>query len=105
MLKYITSLVGIFLCVYSFGQTYAYSFKGDVDADKATTIENRIMEMPDVVSCKVKVKADSGKGELIIVIDKGDKRGEADEQFKAKDVKGLLIGQGLEPIQFIQLKD
>ena len=105
MNKFLSTCLILFILPYTYSQTYSYSFSGKLDSESIIDIEQSCIKMTDVTSCKARVKKDSDKGEIIIVLNNSDRRAEADNQFKAKDIKELLLENGLLPINFMKIKD
>ena len=100
-------LVTFFLALFStaFSQNISYSFEGQLDQSSINKLEKDCANMLTVQSAKVKYKEDSQKGEIIIVlIVKEGQRAEEDNQFKATDIKRILIDSGLTPGEFRKLQ-
>ena len=97
----------LFLLLFStaYAQNYSYSFDGELDQSAITKIENKCSEFESVTSTKIKYKEDAQKGEIIIfLVKKEGQRAEEDNQFKATDIKKILINSGLTPGEFRTLK-
>lgn len=89
----------------SFSQDISYSFEGQLDQSSVTKLEKDCASIFGIQSTKVKYKEDAQKGEIIIFLDEtNNRRAEADHQFKATDIKKLILNSGLTPIEFRTLK-
>ena len=96
-----------FWALNGYGQTYAYSFEGDLTPTKITDLENSCSDLEGIGIVKIKYKDDSNRGEFIVQIDKSaiNKRGAEDGQFSASDLKSFIINSGLSPLEFRKLAD
>lgn len=100
---YLTLLLLFSSTVYS--QNYSYSFEGELNQTTLLEIEKRCLDMKEVSSAKVKYKEDVQKGEILIELFVDDKkRAEADDRFKAVDIKRILLDLNLNPGEFRQTK-
>lgn len=89
---------------FYFSQNYAYSFNGVLSEQEQSGIIAKILELPDVNSCKIKYKSDSQKGEFLISVDESTERSENTSEFSPALIKELFIGEGLEPLEFRLIK-
>jgi hypothetical protein len=103
-LLFVTLFLALFPTAYS--QNISYSFEGQLDQSSINKLEENCYKLQSVQSAKVKYKEDSQKGEIIIVlIVKEGQRAEEDNQFKATDIKGILIDSNLTPGEFRKLQN
>jgi len=87
-----------------FAQSYSYSFEGIADPSILNQIEKNVLMLPDVSSCKLKIKDGTDKAELFIFLKKKD-ASEVGISFSPIDVKNIIIELGLSPLNFIKLID
>lgn len=91
--------------ITAYSQNYSYSFEGELNQSTLLEIEKRCLDMKEVSSAKVKYKEDVQKGEILIELFVDDKkRAEADNRFKAVDIKKILLDLNLNPGEFRQTK-
>lgn len=106
MKKTILLLFSVFMYTLTFASTYSYSFSGKMDISQISTYEKDCLKFNQVQSVKIKYKADSQKGEIIIItkdIPKDQSRAGM-ELFTPTDIKKFLISKGLTPINFKEIK-
>ncbi len=85
-------------------QDYIYSFEGNTDAQLIEEFESSLNAIKGVKECKVKMKEDTGKGEIFIYLNKDISPTDNELQFTPIDVKKLILEYKLTPIQFIESK-
>lgn len=98
--------IGLLFSVVMFAQDYSYSFSGNLDISQISNYEKECLKFNQVESVKIKYKADSQKGEVIIItkdIPKDQSR-QGMELFSPIDIKKFLISKGLTPINFKEIK-
>lgn len=101
MISKIILLLGAFCAFTSYGQTYSYSFNGNLSNESVILLNEAGLKMNQIEEFKIRYKEDSHRGEVLIVIDpSSEQRAEADNQFSTIELKSLLIEFGLEPISF-----
>ena len=89
----------------AYSQNYSYTFEGELNQTTLLEIEKRCQDMKEVSSAKVKYKEDAQKGEILIELFEDNKRrAEADDRFKAVDIKRILLDLNLNPGEFRQTK-
>ena len=101
------TLLAILFCASAsllFSQDYSYSFKGNLTADKESSLVTKISSAEGVEYCKVRYKPDSEKGEIILTIEKKEIRSEDQEVFSPAAIKAILLEHQLEPIDFHSIK-
>lgn len=103
MLKRILIVFVLFSAQIVFGQTYAYSYEGNLTVEKQSQLIKECSELPQVASCKIRQKDEKNKGELIVEIEEMD-RVDQDNPFSIAFLKSLLLSNGLNPISCIELK-
>lgn len=100
---YLTLFLLFSSSVYS--QNYSYTFEGELNQTTLLEIEKRCQDMKEVSSAKVKYKEDAQKGEILIeLLEDNKRRAEADDRFKAVDIKRILLDLNLNPGEFRKLK-
>ncbi len=106
MIQKMVVLLGTLFAFAAYGQTYSYSFEGNIDQNSIELIQKSGIQLNQVEQFKVRYKEDSERGELLIVITKSsENRAESDNQFNVVEVKSLLINHGLSPLNVIKLND
>ena len=105
MRQLIGTTVFLLLTIMAYGQTFSYSFKGELDKKSLTTLELESAQLPQVNWTKCRYKEDKKAGELIICINEeiSSNGGGDDQEFTVVDVKRLLISKGLQPLDLIEL--
>jgi hypothetical protein len=88
----------------SLAQSFSYSFSGTLTSENKEKFKKELYNLPSVLSVDLRLKQDSGKGEILFSIEPMNDRGENDHPFSPVDLKSLLIAYGLEPNEFRQLK-
>lgn len=99
--KVITTLA-LLISSLSFGQTYSYSFKGELAASNISNLEKRCSAIQGVSKTKIKYKEDSQGGEFILILDEMPSDSEASDEhpFSSVLVKKLLLELNLSPQSF-----
>lgn len=104
-MKIILLLVtGAFLHFNAFSQDYIYFFEGTTDAQLMEQLETSLNTVTGVSECKVKLKEETNKGEVLIYLKKDVPTTNLDQLFTPTDIKKLLLDYHLTPIQFIESK-
>lgn len=80
---------------------YQYSFKGELNSQHITNLENGLSGLTFVTMAKVKYKNDSQKGEVIIHTSERTITSESDKGFDLIELKKTLISHNLEPIELV----
>lgn len=93
----------MFFVFGSIGQTYSYSFKGELTSSEQIEIVEKIEQLSAIQNTKIRYKEDRRAGEFIFEIQTSE-RAESDVQFSAQDLKSILVSYELEPLNFIELK-
>ena len=106
------------LCVFSFGlfsqtpsatsikKNCRYTFNGELSSQTKTEIENNVAKLQFVTSAKIKYKADSKAGELILSVEEKQKTTEGEETgFNIFELKQLLLSYNITPLEFNVLKN
>lgn len=106
MIQKVILLLGTLLAFTSYGQTFSYSFEGNLNASSIDQIQKTGIQLNQVKEFKVRYKGDLERGEVLIVLkDQGEKRAESDNQFNIIDVKSILLHHNLSPLNFRKLND
>lgn len=106
MIPKVILLFGSLLAFTAFGQTYSYSFEGNLNQNTLNQIQKSGIQLNQVEEFKVRYKEDSNRGEILIVLDKqSTARAESDNQFNVVDVKAILLNHGLSPLNYRKLND
>lgn len=106
MIQKVILLLGTLFAFTAYGQTYSYSFEGNLNQNSIEEIQKSGVQLNQVEQFKVRYKEDSERGEVLIVLTKeSERRAEEDNQFNVVEVKSLLINHGLSPLNFIKLND
>ena len=90
------------LSATAYGQTYSYSFKGELSTENIHSIEKECSGLTEVKWTKCRYKVDRQAGELIIEVKKGnpEDRREDKQLFSPIEVKQMLRAHNLEPLDF-----
>lgn len=94
------------ISISAYGQSYSYSFNGELDIEDINAIEKECAQLTEVKWAKCRYKSDRMAGELLIEIkpvEMEDHR-EDKSQFSPIEVKMLLIARNLEPLDFRSIK-
>lgn len=76
---------------------YHYTFAGIIAPNNITSFEQRLSQLPNVNSAKVKYKSQSKKGELFVETYESVKSHEGEEGFDVIALKKLILTYDLEP--------
>jgi len=82
-------------------QTFSYRFKGSLNEEQKQKIETALTTQPEFSNVKFRMKEQSG--ELIFIFKAQQARKEDASTSPAIITKGILIENGLEPIELVQL--
>lgn len=82
-------------------QTFSYSFKGIADEERKQKIETVLTSHPEFSAVKFRLKEQSG--ELIFIFQAQPARKEDTQVSPAIIVKNVLVENGLEPVELVQL--
>lgn len=85
----------------SSAQTFSYRFKGTVNDEQKQRIETQLSAFPEFSGIKFRLKEQSG--ELIFIFKAQPARKEDVSTSPAIIAKSILIENGLEPIELVQL--
>lgn len=104
-LKFALLCLSTFLSVNMLSQTksasikkiYHYTFNGIIAPENVSSFEQRLSQLPNVNSAKVKYKAQSKKGELFVETSESVKSYEGEEGFDVIALKKLILTYDLEP--------
>ncbi len=101
-MKLIIILLGVLFTSTCYGQTYIYTFEGEIDPFLITEMEHECAKLASISTVKIKYKAESMRGEMFIILDSEmkEKRGSADDQFSPKELKSFLLDRNLSPLSF-----
>jgi len=87
-MKKIALLLSFFaLSNFYFSQNFIYSFNGVLSEQEQSKMIAKILELPDVSSCKIKYKSDSQKGEFLISVIESIERSENTSEFSPALIK------------------
>ena len=100
-------LLGLLASNYSFGQTFVFTFTGNLDVEKIQNLEQQCSKSESVSKAKFKYKEDSERGELIIILEEKQEslRPEADNQFSPIEIKKIMIDNNLSLLSFRKTSD
>ena len=100
-------LLSLLASNFSFSQTFAYTFSGNLDASSIQKIEKECSNIVGMSKAKFKYKEDSERGELILILKENQKslRAEADDQFSPIDIKKIMLDNNLSPISFRKISE
>jgi hypothetical protein len=100
-MKKLLVLFLLFLSFHSWGQKYAYQFKGTLNFDQQKELTTLLEELHYFEQVKLRLKDDSG--ELLFIIPTVSQRSEEDAPYGLPDVKKYLIQFGLAPQNVVEL--
>lgn len=98
------SLIFFFFYLQGFSQSYAYSFKGNLNESQQQIVIQEIKKIQGIKTVELRYKMDSERGEILFSIEIMDSEGENEIEFSPLSIKEILIEKGLSPIDFRQLK-
>lgn len=111
-LKYLILLCTILLCQLTYGQektkeithTIHYSFTNVSSEDQIESLENDISKLKNVVKIKSEYKIEKAAGQITVVVtdEINLSEGSDNEYFDARDLKQLIVKNGLTPNQIHQ---
>jgi len=101
-----------FLLTYSFiafsgslfSQNYAYSFNGSLTIDEQNELIKDLLEIPFISSAELRYKSDSKRGEIYFFVKEDEIRSESSSEFTPVEIKGIIIENNLEPLDFRRVK-
>ena len=82
-------------------QSFSYRFRGTIDQERIQKIESDIVAHPEFSNVKFKVKEQSG--EILFQFTAVPTKSEESQTSPAIVLKGIIINNGLEPIELVQL--
>jgi hypothetical protein len=104
MMRSIFTLLLTVLSLSVYGQDYSYSFKGELDPVKREQLESSIDTLEGVDWAKIRYKEEAEKGEILFKIEVTKTEKESQTGFSPIVIKKLIIDNGLEPMDLIELK-
>jgi len=104
MKKLVLSCTALFISGILYSQEYAYAFKGTLSTDQQESIKRKILALPDVKSCDLKIKSEKQVGEFLFYVEPKLVRSEQDSEFSPVQIKTILLENNLEPLDFRQIK-
>ena len=104
MKKVLLLITCAFVHLHGFSQDYIYSFEGTFDVQLIEQFESKLNAVTGVKECKVKIKEDTDKGQILIYLKQDVLATNLEQQFTPTDIKKLILEHQLTPIQFIESK-
>ena len=89
---------------YGHSQSFSYSFSGELDQAKITSLEKKILTIEEVKSTQIKYKSESHRGEIIFYVEENLTRSENPAQFSPVTIKEVILSHGLDPIDIHRIK-
>jgi len=87
-----------------FSQEYIYSFEGTNETQLLENFEVSLNKITGIQQCKVKMKGDSSKGQILIYLKKDVDPTDLSQQFTPIDIKSMILEYNFTPLQFIESK-
>lgn len=84
-------------------QRYGYSFEGTLDFEQKQSLEEEITKLNSVKYCKIRLKEEVSKGQLIFELDPRLAEEESGDDSTIQSIKNLVIRRGLSPIQLTEI--
>lgn len=81
----------------SIKKIYHYTFAGTIAPENVSSFEQRLSQLPNVNSAKVKYKSQAKKGELFVETLESVKSFEGEEAFDVIALKKLILSFDLQP--------
>jgi hypothetical protein len=72
--------------------------------ESTENLSKELKALKSFLSVEIRTKTEASKGEIIFSVDPMNDRGENDHPFSPVDVKAILLRNGLQPIDFRQIK-
>lgn len=76
---------------------FSYTFEGSLPAETISAFEQRLSQLAYVSAAKVKYKADSQKGEILLEVAEPARTSEGDKSFDLIELKKLIQSYNLSP--------
>lgn len=92
------------LSISANAQRYGYSFEGTLDYNQKETLESSISKLNTVKYCKIRLKEEVSKGQIIFELDHALLKEESGSESTIRSIKHLVINQGLSPLQLTEIK-
>lgn len=83
-------------------KTFYYSFENVTSEDQIERLKSDVALLKDVTEVKSNYKAESGKGQIIVVVVEKEVTKEGDKEFDITGLKKLIIQNQLSPMELTQ---
>jgi hypothetical protein len=103
MLKPLLSIVFFFVFTSCFGQTYRYTFSGNLDGESLVKLEKELIAVKFSDKVTIHYKAEIKAGEVILFGSSEDSIGDNNPVQSPVEIKSVLIANGLVPGEFNEL--
>lgn len=101
--RILSILFFVVLSLSANAQRYGYSFEGALDNEQKEALETSVTKLNSVKYCKIRLKEEVSKGQLIFELDPSKVKEESGEESTIQLIKKLVINQGLSPIQLTEI--
>ncbi len=104
MLRPLLSIVFLFVFTSCFGQTYRYTFSGNLDSESLVKLENELIAVKFSDKVTINYKAEKMTGEILLFGTPEVSVGDNNPTQSPLEIKAVLIANGLVPGEFNELK-
>jgi hypothetical protein len=104
MLRPLLSIVFFFVFTCCFGQTYRYTFSGNLDSESLVKLEKELIAVKFSDKVTILYKAEKMTGEILLFGTSEVSVGDNNPTQSPVEIKAVLIANGLVPGEFNELK-
>lgn len=83
-------------------KTFYYSFENVISEDQIERLKSDVALLKNVTEVKSNYKAESGKGQIIVIVIEKETTKEGDHEFDILGLKNLIIKNQLSPMELTQ---